>query len=324
MIKLSIIIPVYNCCNYISSCVESIIVSKKKFELILVDDGSTDDSLIICNEYAKKDSRIKVIHKSNGGVSSARNIGLDHAKGDYIMFVDADDKLSSDWDKVFNYINNEDIYYFSNINENSKVDELLEYICGSSNKKICIGGPYSKAFNKNIIIDNNILFDENVINGEDMLFNIKVLLCSKAYKIVNFSFYYYRQAIGQSTRKFNEKIIQSDMAFHNLLYELLAKYNINKIVVEKIKTFCLNNAIITILNNMSYSKKYKDIEKLNLYFEKEPYKSAVYSPEEKGLYSIIFNLLKNKKYKFVFYILKIKNKISIFLKHKVNGQFIKI
>ena len=324
MIKLSIIIPVYNCRDYLSCCLESIINSKKNIELILIDDGSTDDSLVICNKYAKIDKRIKVIHKENGGVSSARNIGLKNANGDYIMFVDADDKLSSDWDEIFNYIRNDDIYYFSNINQNLKIEELLEYICGSTNDKVCIGGPVSKAFNKKIIIDNNILFDENIINGEDMLFNIKVLYHSNTYKIINFSFYYYRQAIGQSTRKFDEKLIQSDIVFHNLLNKLLSKYDVNEIILNKIKSFSLTNAIITILNRMSYSEKYKDIEKSFEYFEDKPYRNVIDNVQEKGLYSVIFSMLKKKKYKLIYRILRLKNKMSLWIKHKSKGQFIKV
>ena len=90
--KVSIIVPVYNIENYIRVCVESILAQTyESFELILVDDGSKDNSGILCDEYAAIDSRVKVIHKENGGVSSARNTGLQQAKGKWIMYVDGDD-----------------------------------------------------------------------------------------------------------------------------------------------------------------------------------------------------------------------------------------
>lgn len=90
--KVSIIVPVYNIENYIRVCVESILAQTyESFELILVDDGSKDNSGILCDEYAAIDSRVKVIHKENGGVSSARNAGLQQAKGEWIMYVDGDD-----------------------------------------------------------------------------------------------------------------------------------------------------------------------------------------------------------------------------------------
>ena len=93
-IKISVIIPVYNAEQYLKDCVDSIInQSYQNFELILVDDGSSDNSPKICDDYAAKDNRIIVIHKSNNGVSAARKTGLDNASGDYIMYVDSDDWL---------------------------------------------------------------------------------------------------------------------------------------------------------------------------------------------------------------------------------------
>ncbi len=92
--KLSIIVPIYNAEKYLTKCVDSILAQTlTDFELILVNDGSTDDSPSICDEYAKKDPRIKVIHKENGGQADARNVGLDIAKGEYIGFVDSDDYI---------------------------------------------------------------------------------------------------------------------------------------------------------------------------------------------------------------------------------------
>src|SRR5665647_1387418 len=91
---ISIIVPVYNVELYIRECLDSILTQTfKDFEVILVNDGSTDQSGDICNEYAKNDKRIKVAHKDNGGVSSARNVGIKLAQGDYIGFVDSDDRI---------------------------------------------------------------------------------------------------------------------------------------------------------------------------------------------------------------------------------------
>ena len=94
---ISIIIPVYNVEQYLSRCIDSVInQTYKNLEIILIDDGSTDDSGEICDEYALKDNRIKVMHKQNGGVSSARNEGLDISKGNYIGFIDSDDFIEKD------------------------------------------------------------------------------------------------------------------------------------------------------------------------------------------------------------------------------------
>ena len=94
---VSVIVPVYNVGKYVGDCIESLITqSYKNIEIILVDDGSTDDSGRICDAYADKDCRIKVIHKENGGLSDARNVGIDSATGVYYSFVDGDDFLKED------------------------------------------------------------------------------------------------------------------------------------------------------------------------------------------------------------------------------------
>lgn len=106
MPKLSIIVPVYKVEQYIHKCVDSILNQTfTDFELILVDDGSPDNCGKICDEYAQKDERVRVIHKENGGVSSARNMGIDDAKGEYISFIDPDDWIELNmYEEIFNYV----------------------------------------------------------------------------------------------------------------------------------------------------------------------------------------------------------------------------
>ena len=105
-VTLSIIVPVYNVCDYLKDCIDSILAqSFTDFELILVDDGSTDGSGEICDEYVKRDSRIRVIHKGNGGVVSARKAGVAAAKGLYVGYVDGDDWIESDmYEKMVHYM----------------------------------------------------------------------------------------------------------------------------------------------------------------------------------------------------------------------------
>ena len=127
--KISVIIPVYKVEKYLKRCVESVVnQTYKNIEIILVNDGSPDKCGEICDKYARIDSRIKVIHKENGGLSSARNAGLDIASGDYIMFVDSDDWISEvSLEKLYDYIEADyDIinFKFSFVKENSK--ELIE------------------------------------------------------------------------------------------------------------------------------------------------------------------------------------------------------
>ena len=99
---VSVIIPVFNVSDYLEKCVLSVIKQTYKYiELILVDDGSTDQSGIICDKYREKDNRIKVLHKQNGGLSDARNAGIRIAKGEYISFVDSDDVISPIFIEIF-------------------------------------------------------------------------------------------------------------------------------------------------------------------------------------------------------------------------------
>ena len=94
---ISIIVPVYNTEEYLDKCILSIMAQTyADFELLLIDDGSTDSSGSICDKYAAQDSRVRVFHKENGGVSRARNLGIDNSKGDYLLFLDSDDWLASD------------------------------------------------------------------------------------------------------------------------------------------------------------------------------------------------------------------------------------
>ena len=96
--KISVIIPVYNAESTLRRCVDSVLAQTyTDFECLLIDDGSTDKSGEMCDEYAAKDSRVRVFHKENGGVSSARNVGLDNAKGEWITFLDSDDYIEEEF-----------------------------------------------------------------------------------------------------------------------------------------------------------------------------------------------------------------------------------
>lgn len=104
-ILFSIIVPCFNVQDYLAECIESLLAqSYERFEILLIDDGPTDLSLVICDSYGKKDSRIKVFHKKNGGLSDARNFGLDRAEGDYIIFVDSDDYIDQNTLEAFEQI----------------------------------------------------------------------------------------------------------------------------------------------------------------------------------------------------------------------------
>lgn len=186
--KISIIVPVYNTEKYLNRCVDSILTqSFSDFELLLVNDGSTDKSGSICDDYACQDSRVRVLHKVNGGVSSARNSGLDNAKGEWIMFVDSDDWIiNTQLEDLVKYptydlrVNNYQLYGSdeaiggelpdARYNGNEQIYEcLIEYF--STNFKSACG----KRFKMSIIEKHSLRFENNISMGEDLIFVLDYL-----------------------------------------------------------------------------------------------------------------------------------------------------
>lgn len=188
--KISIIVPVYNAEHTLENCIESLVKQTyKNIEIILVNDGSTDKSLNICKEYAEQDNRIKVLDKTNGGVSSARNKGLDIAAGKYIMFCDSDDYVSEIWCSYIkaNFVHNSlvmceftegkdigrEITSDSDqdkIEKISKEDFLLYRNQG-------IGSLTTKIFERKVIEKNNLRLIEELSLGEDLVFVLGYLCC---------------------------------------------------------------------------------------------------------------------------------------------------
>ena len=209
-IILSIIVPIYNIENYIEKCVESILSQKcKDYELILVNDGSTDNSLTIINKY-KINNNIKILTKENGGLSSARNYGIKHAEGKYLMFIDGDDFLYDDecLTKIVNSIKEEDseviqykmVQYFTPKNKYIFLPDLIE--SKSNNKlKVLKELNYSsqisvsacdKVIKRKIIMENNLFFEDGLLS-EDVLWSLKIYMHIKRIRLLNENIYVYRQ-----------------------------------------------------------------------------------------------------------------------------------
>lgn len=200
MPKISVIVPVYNTEKYLHRCIDSILAQTfTDFELLLIDDGSKDNSGTICDEYAAKDSRVRVFHKENGGVSSARNLGLDNARGEWICFCDSDDYVEFWWLETFikNSINVELVVQgFSNKmslkDENDfyyegTVDELLRLLY----ERQLVGYTVLKMFKKEIINQYKIRFDRLIKFREDEEFVLKYLSNINNVRHINKGGYYY-------------------------------------------------------------------------------------------------------------------------------------
>ena len=230
---ISIVVPIYNVEKYLKQCIDSVInQTYKNLEIILVDDGSTDSCAYICDEYTKKDERIKVIHKKNGGLSDARNVGLDIAKGEYVSFIDSDDYISEDFiEKMYNALidNNAEISQCNlvKVNDNAEILEKIGYI---DNIKIETSYEMLKdlytghwentiACNKlfNIQLLENIRFPVGKVH-EDEFTTYKILYKASKIAIVEDYLYKYRQNSNSITGKqFKEKRLDAIQAYEERL-----------------------------------------------------------------------------------------------------------
>lgn len=312
--ELSLVIPVYNGEKYIEECIRSVLTSevdKSKIEIVIIDDGSTDNSVSICNKYTSEN--FKVYCNSNHGVSYSRNFGVNVSNGKWIMFIDADDKLSYNWYSIVSkYFNsNEDIVTFSNKVEkipDEKV-EILKNIVGINNDVKNLASPCSKMYRKNFLQDNKITFYQDIINGEDMLFNINCFLNTQKYKFVEDNIYEYRIHNNSATRKFNDSFIQYDLNFQNRLAEILNCSELSNEQKSIIISFCKKNSLIIIAQRMCYGGKYTLFKKNKYIFDE--YFRTCRSKVNLGIKkeSIIF-LLRIKCYFGVYLILSLIKKMK--------------
>lgn len=221
----SVIVPVYNVEKYLSQCVDSILnQSFSDFELILVDDGSTDNSPKMCDEYADKDKRVKVIHKENGGAAASRNFGTDASMGKYIVYIDSDDYVDDNefLNKLYTKANEKDYdiicykfkkYFESNgqfsecafscpdIERYSSLFDKINYMV-SCDAFYC--APWAKCFKASAVKDNNIKFENGII-GEDQEWYYHLLLSVNSITFIDEAFIVYRQRNNSVTSSWKMK-----------------------------------------------------------------------------------------------------------------------
>lgn len=197
-ILVSIIIPVYNVEQYISKCIESVIVqSYKKLEIILINDGSSDSSGEICDFYSRKDSRIQVFHKQNGGASSARNFGLNKASGEYFSFIDADDYVSPNY--IETLLQYDADVVISKTNLHQKVD--LNFIKKTYHLHRAFISPCGRIFKTSKV--GHIRFREDVDIGEDRIYNLEVIRNIQSAYFIKYNGYHINQLNSTSLTRIN-------------------------------------------------------------------------------------------------------------------------
>lgn len=231
--KISVIVPVYKAEAYLHRCVDSILAQTfQDFEVLLVDDGSPDRSGEICEEYARKDSRVRVFHKENGGVSSARNMGLDNARGEYVCFVDSDDWINQKmFEMASRYFFKTDIIRFSyqDIFSEDGFERKKNILCEYTDKEeflsqlieqktyVAIWG----TFYKRNLFSSEIRFDNRLVIGEDWLALILLVNRCRNFKIINAPLYNYN--------KYNESscISAASIAKKSSVFLALEKISMN-------------------------------------------------------------------------------------------------
>lgn len=263
MPKISIIVPVYNVEKYLSCCLDSIKAQTfTDWECILVDDGSSDKSGKICDEYANLDNRFVVIHQKNSGVSVARNRGIDIAKGEWITFVDSDDWIELETFDVVSKkginINTDIICYdMQKVYENGR-KEVIPFrnisICKNFIKfPTYMNSLCNKVIRRDLFLDNHIFFNENIIVAEDLDVSFKLFTKAKSVYFLDTVFYNYRVNTDSVTRKdFSQKKIDDLWS----VYSILCDYCFDKGIKRKYDKFLRYLNAVSVKNFLVQEKFY--------------------------------------------------------------------
>ena len=333
--KISVIVPIYNVEKYLSRCIESLInQTLKEIEIILVDDGSKDNSSKICDEYATKDKRIKVIHKKNEGLGLTRNAGIKLATGRYLAFVDSDDYIELDmYEKMYDIAMSNDCDFVRgdaykelptgkmlNDNLTSPLKEgiynrsemfknILYPLFGKlpeekANKYISCSACKS-IYKREIINKNNIFFEsERKYISEDLLFNLDFIVNSNSAYVINKRFYHYIKNENSLTNSYKKDSFEKEIILYNELKKRLIKYNIYDKCSLRLDRFLIDRTKMCIKKEILGNPNKKEINvNLNKIVTK---KEIVQILHEYPIYKLPF------KYK-VFYLI-LKYKINILLR----------
>lgn len=266
---ISVIVPIFNTERYLERCIDSIInQTYHNLEIILIDDGSTDNSLKICNIYKEKDARIEVVHSENRGVSHARNLGIDIAKGEYIAFVDSDDYIEKNmYNELYIRIKEDETEMaVCNFSNNKSLEELpivitqFEFLSYILDKDKFRGFLTNKLYKRNLIDKQRL--DEKIYICEDLMFNCEYALKCKSCSIIDKKLYNYelREDSAVNDSQYNPKRKTSLDVYERLieLYRINAYESMNKLYCCYIKEY---SVIIYQLTKINANEEIKDIKK---------------------------------------------------------------
>ncbi|MCR5770733.1 MAG: glycosyltransferase [Butyrivibrio sp.] len=275
---VTIIVPVYQVKNSIKKCLDSLLSQTyTNTEILLIDDGSSDGSELVCDDYAIKDNRIKVIHKNNGGVSSARNTALKHANGKYLCFADSDDYVEPEWiEKLIENMKESSLsvcgYYevYSDkkvhrdgidVKQELDYDRAVDYLL---RQEFYRGYLWNKAFDRQIIIGNHILFDESLNIWEDVKFVYQYLRVVRQAVYDPSPLYDYVFNEGSATHgQYSEKYLSGPLDAIKVL-EIIKTENKDKESLKAIINLRMLQNCISYYRNLCFTKdrsKYNETEK---------------------------------------------------------------
>ncbi len=253
--RISVIVPVYNVGNLVRTCVDSILSQDfGNFELILVDDGSTDESGPICDEIARLDSRATVIHKENGNSASARNAGLDLATGEFVVFVDADDSLRvgalrTMLDRGLSSNADLAVFSFATIGRNDRIKILSEEIdvpWETALRRMLLyrfpTQPWAKIYRRSLF--DGVRFDPRAQFGQDLICNMDVLL-RKHPRIACFSDIVYNYVLRPTSNSFRNRFEERYRILSELAEERLREANLESGLTRELSSFRALNLVQT-------------------------------------------------------------------------------
>lgn len=283
MVKLSVIIPVYNVEKYIDECVSSVLnQTLRNIEIILVDDESPDNCPILCDEYSKMDSRVKVIHKKNGGLGFARNSGIEVATGEYVTFLDSDDFVDNDaYEKLIGLIEASrlDLLYYKfrrfsngsdieithktnhvNLYKDEEIQTLMLDIIASGplikNDHIIQCSSCTAVYKRDIIEKNNIRFhSERELISEDLIFNLDFLSCARKVAYNESEYYHYRVNPISLTGTVRIDRISKNLQLYDFININLNKWRLTDEAVIRNKRLFIGNSRSSIVNMLNSSRE---------------------------------------------------------------------
>lgn len=326
--RISVIVPIYNAEKYLTECIEGILRQDfTDFELLLINDGSKDNSSFICDDYAQNDKRVKVYHKENGGVSSARNLGIDNAKGEYIVFIDSDDYVDLNYLSILmenpvdfvitGYIQFDELngnimrqcFFNKAIYDEVQFKDCLPSIIDGDHMTT----PWAKLFKSELIKKNKIYFDTKIRFAEDTIFIQQYLLYCNTIGFQNGMPYHFRNAIN------NNSFFKYNLCSDEYITTMQMELQTYKAIVRKFSLPDNQSRNVTIKDILV--EYYRNISRSRFTlkgFSNYKYTMKLVCPNVSfgdRLYAISYQLVHKRLYFLSFFILRFIYPLKLWLKH---------